>query len=89
MTVRKLLSDLSSAILVGAGFVSCFVAPVLATIAEVVLVVLKLLGYIYWSWVAVILAPAVIEVIPLVVLAMGLVLMVLARSPSQDTSSNS
>lgn len=89
MNVRNSLRDLGSAVLMGTCFVLCFIAPALATIAEVILITLKLLGCIGWSWVVVILAPVVIEAIPLVLLPIGFALVALAGSPSQDANRNS
>lgn len=65
MGLRMSFSNLGGNILLVAAFVTMFIAPVLTSIAEVVLIVLKLLGYIDWSWPVVILSPILVELIPL------------------------
>jgi len=88
MSLRGSLGDLGGTILLSAAFFSLFIGPVLAGIADVLLILLKLLGYIEWSWAVVIFAPLLIEVIPLAFWGVGFFLMMLAPSPSEGTNKN-
>jgi hypothetical protein len=74
-------SDIGGKILLGASFVSLFVAPALTSIVEIVFFLLKLLGYIEWSWLVVLLSPLLIEAIPFAFWGIGFLLMILRPTP--------
>jgi hypothetical protein len=81
MSLRTSLTHLGSNIMIVAAFLMYFIAPALASITWIVLFLLKLLGYIGWSWAVVILCPILFEVIPLAFIGIGSLLMMLGASP--------
>lgn len=84
MGVRRTLGNVGLNIVMVSGFALIFVAPAIVSIVDTILILLKLLGYIKWSWLAVIFGPMLIEVIPLVFGGIGLLLVMFEPSVQKE-----
>lgn len=88
MSIRSSLSRLGESIGIGSFFLSIFVFPAIITILEVVLIALKLFGYIEWSWGWVIFSPLLLEVIPLLFMGLGFLTLVLSPTERDTVDGN-
>jgi hypothetical protein len=73
MGLRISRSNLAGSTIIGAGYLMLFLAPI-ARIAPVVLILLKLLGYIEWSWALVLFSGTLLLIIPFLFFWIGVLL---------------